>query len=336
MLCDSIIEWSLNHKNILPKEIFNAYSILGEKLKNAQRFVLNRDAVMTINSIAESTPKRFEQALSVCRLPYPSLWIEFSFKDRLDWMTEAVNRGLVIEKHEDSSPPSRLGLYIEQINKNEIMIIPCWSHPNFNLVSICHMALRINIDPNDDVSIPPDLRQEIIQKINNLGSKSSLLNKWMNNKEEIEYGYKLESRISEYIPYFMRPIWDAIPAGSNYDKLLDLSRYDLKSEWRFALSFLTVINSRNVISIGPETDMVKLNKSRLKKNITPLMSYREIRLNISKIQRNRLGEAYSSRDLQAHLVRGHWKLRKSGLFWWNPFVRGSIGEASSTTTIIKG
>ena len=27
-------------------------------------------------------------------------------------------------------------------------------------------------------------------------------------------------------------------------------------------------------------------------------------------------------DMQAHMVRGHFKRKKNGIFWWNPFVRG--------------
>jgi len=27
-------------------------------------------------------------------------------------------------------------------------------------------------------------------------------------------------------------------------------------------------------------------------------------------------------DIQAHMVRGHFKRKKNGIFWWNPFVRG--------------
>jgi len=27
--------------------------------------------------------------------------------------------------------------------------------------------------------------------------------------------------------------------------------------------------------------------------------------------------------MAAHYVRGHFKQRKSGVYWWSPFVRGS-------------
>lgn len=38
----------------------------------------------------------------------------------------------------------------------------------------------------------------------------------------------------------------------------------------------------------------------------------------------------------AHTVRGHFKKRKSGLFWWNPFVRGSGKVRERDGYIVKG
>jgi len=28
-------------------------------------------------------------------------------------------------------------------------------------------------------------------------------------------------------------------------------------------------------------------------------------------------------DISAHYVRGHFKQRKSGIYWWNSFIRGT-------------
>lgn len=157
----------------------------------------------------------------------------------------------------------------------------------------------------------------------------------MHDPVELEAGFDLEARISNGIPQFMTKIWSSIPRES-IEKLVDLSLYDLKCEWRFVLALLTVLNSRNVIEISAESDVTKLNKAREKKGVSPLMTHREIRLNMSKVQKRRLNsEQGSLHDLQAHLVRGHWKLKRSGLFWWNPFVRGSVGRPPMTTTIIR-
>jgi hypothetical protein len=32
------------------------------------------------------------------------------------------------------------------------------------------------------------------------------------------------------------------------------------------------------------------------------------------------------RELRAHFVRGHFKARKSGVFWWSPHARGDLSR----------
>jgi hypothetical protein len=58
----------------------------------------------------------------------------------------------------------------------------------------------------------------------------------------------------------------------------------------------------------------KVTKRPRKYNFTTVV------LNAVEQVRGRSVEPIEHRS--AHLVRGHFKQRKSGLFWWNPFVRG--------------
>jgi hypothetical protein len=37
----------------------------------------------------------------------------------------------------------------------------------------------------------------------------------------------------------------------------------------------------------------------------------------------------------AHLVRGHFKVRRTGLFWWSPHVRGKGEAPVGQTYIVK-
>jgi hypothetical protein len=52
------------------------------------------------------------------------------------------------------------------------------------------------------------------------------------------------------------------------------------------------------------------------------------------IRRNE-ARAYADEDeppesmMRRHLVRGHFKVGKSGVYWWRPFLRGSYSWASS-------
>jgi hypothetical protein len=106
---------------------------------------------------------------------------------------------------------------------------------------------------------------------------------------------------------------------------------DLLSEWRFVLALLTMLNSRNIFDIAPAQDLTKLNKSRGRTGKPPLLVTRTVHLSMSKVQKNRL-EAGGSRNVMAHLVKGHFKIRSTGLFWWTPHVRGNIGTAPITPT----
>ena len=361
MLCDQIIEYGEKVKFKLPG-VMNAYHEMGKKIKNAQRFVLNRNAVMTTHSVSECTPKRFLSALNICRMPYSSMWVEFAFQDRTDWMDEAQKRGLEIAVHKDASQPSRLGFYMEKQNKDgkAILVILCWSHPINNLpkemqdltnkfnvfhddysLSICHMAMAIHMDDHP-YTLTLEHRNVVNDYIANVPKeRKKVYSRWMNNPEDIEASYELEARIHYVLPEILHMFWlplfqEGEPTKDNLDYYVELAQYDLKCEWRFILSLLILLNSRNVIEIGVESDMSKVNKARLKRGVQPLMSYREINLNMSRVQKRRLGVGVNLKDLQKHIVSGHWKVRKHGVYWWNDFVRGNIGTAPPTTTIVKG
>ena len=335
MLSDQILEWA--DTNELPKSFRDVYLVVDKKVKQSHRFVLTRDAVMTIQNISTSEPKRFLDALSICRLPYPIMWVEFVFKDRHDWMMEAAKRGMNIEDRADASPPARLGLLLEQQDTEGrvISVLPCWSHPAHKTVSICHMGLLIDTR-HPDIKLTDEMTKKLKEHypIPNIGKDRSL--KWMHSETGLVEGLNLEARLSEFIPDFILPVWELLfntVSKTEVAHLMDMARYDLKAEWRFVLSLLTVLNSRNIIEISPETDLTKINKARLKAKKPLLMSHREIRLNMSRFRKKYPNLTNRSLDdLQAHFVRGHLKMRKSGLFWWSPFVRGYTGEAPLTTT----
>jgi hypothetical protein len=132
----------------------------------------------------------------------------------------------------------------------------------------------------------------------------------------------------------MAPLWNAM-ASVNTDgvkKMAELARFDLRSEWRFALALLVTLNSRNVINFGPGEDYTRLNKARAKSGKPPLLSHREIRLSLSPSLKRRASSIGGTHDsLQEHIVMGHWKVRQSGVFWWSPHVRGWVGDAKPRT-----
>ena len=101
------------------------------------------------------------------------------------------------------------------------------------------------------------------------------------------------------------------------------------------LKALLCLNARNVKEvIVPAPDA--LNKKRKKFGKTPFFEYRVLDIflgeNLRKVasgnnKRARAGvEAWMKCANKLHAVRGHFKTRKTGIFWWSDFIRGSNAE----------
>lgn len=339
MLADQIRQFPstpLGQETLIPS-LRLGYEEMGRRLAVAQRFVLRRDALMMVQNVSLSSPSRFLTALGVCRLPYPTMWVEFAYKDRLDWLLQQkAEKGMIIVDHAEASPPSTLGFLMEQVDSDGRMIVmtPAWLHirNGQEQVNVCNMSLLINTEP--DVAPPTPEEAAVIREHHRKGEFGSA---WVEDPKESDAAVRLEGRITNIVPDFLRPMWAElrlIGGAPALKQITDLALYDLRSEWRFALSLLTLLNSRNVVDYGPPNDLTKLNKAREKKGKPPLLDTRMIRLSLSKVQKRRAGGmgAGDSRDLQAHLVAGHWKLRKTGLFWWTPHVRGSVGTVPDART----
>lgn len=93
----------------------------------------------------------------------------------------------------------------------------------------------------------------------------------------------------------------------------------------FALRTLAMLNCVNV-ELEPHAPPPALSKSHAKKYKVPMSSWYELRVKTKRYaqaeaatERDETGERRHNRE---HMVRGHFKQRKTGLYWWNSFVRG--------------
>lgn len=94
---------------------------------------------------------------------------------------------------------------------------------------------------------------------------------------------------------------------------------------RLLIAVLALLNSKNTTTIVPAAKQ-KMRRREKK----PLLSY-----SICKIDLKRRLSPNPSSDhcpTRAHFVRGHFKVRSSGVYWWSPFIRGdkSLGFVSKS------
>jgi hypothetical protein len=97
---------------------------------------------------------------------------------------------------------------------------------------------------------------------------------------------------------------------------------DILGEAPFAETVIAMMNSRNAIETRP-VDLSALNKARIKRKRPAFLHYRTTHLRLSQAQTRAFRAGLLSKeDAGRHRVRGHFKIRKTGVYWWSPFFRG--------------
>jgi hypothetical protein len=97
---------------------------------------------------------------------------------------------------------------------------------------------------------------------------------------------------------------------------------DIEGEAPFAETVIAMMNSRNAIEHRP-VDLTGLNRARAKKRRPLFLPYRTTHLRLSQAQTRAFRAGLLSReDAGRHRVRGHFKIRRTGVYWWSPFFRG--------------
>ena len=122
--------------------------------------------------------------------------------------------------------------------------------------------------------------------------------------------------IQEYYMYNNSPHADEI--GFTDEAMLQGARVAWCAIW--LLNFLTQYRSgvkRHAVT-PKQTVKDKLNKGKGKKR----GARRYTHVYLDKVEYIKNDAPVMRTDVQAHMVRGHFKRKKNGIFWWNPFVRG--------------
>jgi hypothetical protein len=106
-------------------------------------------------------------------------------------------------------------------------------------------------------------------------------------------------------------------------KFIQYAYEDWGGEMRFMIALLGLLNARNVAQ-AETVNKEKHNIKRKKLGKPPLFSHILLKIRHEIYAHDADGVAASqNRDLRLHFVRGHFKHRKSGLFWWSMHARGS-------------
>lgn len=90
--------------------------------------------------------------------------------------------------------------------------------------------------------------------------------------------------------------------------------------------FIVRMNSKRITDVHPAEDLSRINKKRLRLGKLPLCEYHIVDLNKEIKQYLKQIDGEVVHGVRFHWRRGHFKIRKTGIFWWNPHTAGRIAN----------
>ena len=290
MFADEII----NSKHLRDVELgWAGHDYLRDRLRAAQKFVLTPDFVSVSDAIY-ADKSQLHKTLQFCRLPFRLCWFEFAAQRRQRWLsgaTECLSPVAVPQSEID-----RIGYLFQMVEGEETWVIS--------------MFWKIRGHPEGVVSFTP---------------YSVSLKKEERSPEFLTRpGNKVANSIMEWAKGFAERV--AYLSPKPFAREMHKSWYeDWDGELPFIFAMLGILNSRN-ISDQEYADRTELNKKRARRGKLPLSSHHTLTINPRVRRFFRSSGKGEVADLRAHFVRGHFKVRKSGVFFWLPHLRGDKGN----------
>lgn len=295
-------------------------SALGEKahdklrldLESAQRFVLAEDFAEAATQISKTNMAAFSRCVSACRPPFPTSWIEVAQAHRRSFSADNSNVPM-------SEAVSRVGILVTQQSNDGMSYIVELFFRSASRVGMSTVSTLIDLREhgNEAKSARHLTHEELMELRKRLSAGFS--------GENLEAALEIECMTAPVFHVRTRELIDRITttlgvSGAREITAVDQSNWD--GEVMFWLSAIALLNTRNVGS-RDGVDVSKLNQKRVARGELPLLSYETCRIDRARDRNpNANGGDIRYAGKRAHFVRGHFKLRKTGVFWWRPAVRG--------------
>lgn len=294
-----------------PNHVTRFFVPFADALREAVPFEIDEDVGRIATAIKNSDAKKLLSVHEHCRLPFKKTWIE--------WLGPSADFGQVRigpELNAGHPRPERCGALFEAFNDelSNAMITLAWCHPdgNFNVSPLTFLMTW----SGDKAPFPGFLRD----------TDPDEMRQWFPKyrKDSDEDLRALDGRVTMGANPHMWEWWATVFQRLHLEerrRIYATALDDIQGEGGFCSGIIAAINSRNLVSLSEPADMTRINKARRKLSRPPLLSFRTVRLSLSRTVERRRSEGQGN-PMPLHMVRGHFKVRKSGIYWWSPFWRG--------------
>jgi hypothetical protein len=308
-----------------PRKVFAAQAMTGfvRRIAQAELFVLDPTATEMGVNVFLSKPSSMLDALPFVKLPAPRLWIEFSNMAaraalaRLGNDNQWAEGGVFIE---------RTGFLITETVGGLVMECAARFRSEGRDTFSELLTARCVFDTVPGRIVSPD-KGVVAAKVgrDTTGKARKYYDLLSTDPKEYAASRELKERFSGALhPDFVDMASKFGPDGrAALNKALE---GHVDDAYRFftlqVLPALILMNCRNAVETNVVPAPAKLNKARLKKGRPEIGPYRLLKLHLSETKRRRYETSGTSRGaVEGSLVMGHFKIRKSGVYWWSSHLR---------------
>lgn len=283
------------------------------RLRQAQKFVLDRSLAEVLS---EMPRKEIGAAMPFCRLPFPLVWLEVAQQDRPSFRDAFTGIKRKADTGSMTFQPVRVGILCEQQGDDpqRFLVRLAWSYSDADAraqgmggrTNVCIMANRL------DCSTPGAWPDDGTGR----GAYTA--------------PFSLDPEVPEEEREALATFEREIPGAAEI--IARDANHDWMGEIWFWLAALAMLNAKNGATSEYRPAPEALNRSRAKAGKPPLVDYHQLTLRVGPRDRAEAREGHPHGGMRAHIVRGHFKVRKTGIYWWRPFNRGdaSAGFAGKT------
>jgi len=291
MLCDDIT----NDADLTLD--YEGLELIYTKIRQAAKFILRADFAAAADGLVENYDE-LGRIVPYCKLPYPITWIEFAHDDRPHWNPEGSHGARPIDPARGQSAPKRVGYLLVQQGDDA---------GRFDAYLAWSFKHTADVPHRHNVSL---MVQEFTV------AKAA---------EAVD---PLEAVISTRLADFGEAVMDRMPM-SIVKTMVEYAHEDWGGEVRFLVAVLGLLNTRNVVT-ADVVDNTTMNRKRARHGQRELFSHTVVKIRTSLTVRGSRVASDDHRAVRFHFVRGHFKRRASGLYWWSRHGRGKVKHGTVT------
>jgi len=279
-------------------QVYRGLDRVTAKVRGATKFVLHRDFAAAADGLVDNY-EELQRVVPYCRLPYPVTWVELLHDDRPHWNPDGTYGARPVDPARYQHAPHRLGFLLEQDGADA---------GRFTAHLVWSFKERLNPEANYNVSM-------MVTEFD--GARGAA-------KPSDPLAGAVESRLGDHAVEMMQSL--------SLKTVKDLAAYateDWGGEMRFLVAVLGLLNAKNVAQTEV-VDHSKQNEKRQRHGQRQLFSHTVVKVRSSAAVSCPAAGPGGHREVRLHFVRGHFKRRSSGLYWWSMHARGAAKRGQVT------